>query len=306
MLNHHGVTWNWSISPAPSYISNPNIRNPKVVLGTPGSYSVTLSVTKDGQTYTRTLPAMVEATTCPSVSDCTNPADVPKTGWLSNVDCQEPGAPGSAAIDGDPNTIWHSRWSVTPGFYPHFFEVDMGSRYSVHKFIYLPRPSGENGRIKKFELYIGDDYEDYGPAVATGDWENSAAPQTVTLKNTKSGRYWKLVALSEVNGNRWASAAEFSITGCNDNMAGSDIAALDTRVKAYPVPTSGAVSLDVPANMEYSYTILSALGKQVGHGQVNAGSAGQMINFGSFEAGVYLVRIIDKAGALYWVKVVKN
>ncbi|MCX6227481.1 MAG: discoidin domain-containing protein [Bacteroidia bacterium] len=306
MLNHQGVTWNWSISPAPAFISDPNIRNPKVVLGTPGSYSVTLTITKDGQTYSRILPGMVDATTCPSVGDCTNPAEVSKTGWLSNVDSQEPGAAGSMAIDGDPNTIWHTRWSSNPNSYPHEFQVDMGSRYSVHKFIYLPWASGENGRIKKYELYISDDYEDYGLPVATGEWENTSAPQTVTLKNTKSGRYWRLVALSEVNGNIWASAAEFSIVGCNGNTSGSEIPALDNRVNAYPVPTNGLVRLDVPADTEYTYTILSALGKLIGHGQIRQESAGQTINLSNYESGVYLIRLIDKSGVCYWVKVVKN
>jgi len=306
MLNHQGVTWNWSITPSPAYLSNPNIRNPKVVLGSPGSYEVTLTVTKDGQTYSRTIPGMVDATTCPSVGDCTNPADVPKTGWQSNASSQEPGAAGSMAIDGDPNTIWHSRWSTNPPSYPHTFEVDMGSKYSVHKFIYLPRPSGENGRIKKYELFVSDDYNDYGPPVATGEWENSAAPQTVTLKNTKSGQYWKLIALSEVNGNIWASAAEFTIVGCNGNTSGSEIPALDNQVSAYPVPTNGMVYLDVPADTNYTYTILSALGKQVGKGEINTGSAGQRINLGNFISGVYLVRLIDSGGVSYWVKVVKN
>ncbi len=245
MLNHQGVTWNWSISPSPAYLSDPGIRNPKVVLGT-------------------------------------------------------------MAFDGDPSTIWHTRWSSNPTSYPHEFQVDMGSRYSVHKFIYLPRQEGVNGRIKKYELYISDDYDDYGLQVATGEWGNTFAPQTVTLKNTKSGRYWKLLALSEVNGGIWASAAEFSTVGCNGNTSGSEISALDTQVSAYPVPTNGLVRLDVPANMEYTYTILSALGKQVGQGEINAGSSGQQINLGNCESGVYLVRLIDKGGVCYWVKVVKN
>jgi hypothetical protein len=249
---------------------------------------------------------MVDATTCPSVGDCTNPAEVSKTGWLSNVDSQESGASGSMAIDGNPNTIWHTRWSTNPNSYPHVFQVDMGSRYSVHKFIYLPRQEGVNGRIKQYELYISDDYDDYGLPVATGEWENTAAPQTVILKNTKSGRFWKLVALSEVNGNIWASAAEFSIVGCNGNTSDSEIPALDSRVNAYPVPTNGMVRVDLPSDKEYIYTILSALGKQVGQGVINTGSAGQMIDLGSYKSGVYLVRLIDKGGVSYWVKVVKN
>ena len=306
MLNHQGVTWMWSISPAPAFISNPDIRNPKVVLGTTGSYSVTLTVTKDGQTYTRTIPGMVDATTCPSVSDCTNPAEVSKTGWQSSVDSHETGAPGSMAIDGDPSTLWHTRWSTSPTSYPHEFQVDMGSRYSVHKFIYLPRQEGENGRIKKFELYISDDYENYGDAVAKGEWENTAAPQTVTLKTTKSGQYWKLVALSEVNDNIWASAAEFTIVGCNGNTEGADVPFTDSKVKAFPVPTNGWVRLDVPANQEYTCTILSVQGKLIDRTQIKTDSAGQMINLENYESGVYLIRLLDQTGVSYWVKVVKN
>ncbi len=306
MLNHQGVTWNWSISPSPAYISDPNIRNPQVVLGTPGSYDVTLTVTKNGQTYTRTIPGMVNATTCPSVGDCTNPAEVSKAGWLSNVDSQEAGATGAMGIDGDPNTIWHSRWSSNPTVYPHTFEVDMGSRYSVHKFIYLPRPTGENGRIKKYELYISDDYENYGPAVATGEWENSSAPQTVTLKNTKSGQYWKLIALSEVNGNIWASAAEFSIVGCNGDVSGSEIPVLNNRVSAYPVPTNGLVNLDVPADQAYTYSVLSTQGKLMRQGKAGMGSTSQAVDLTDFKSGIYLIRLIDKEGVTYWVKVVKN
>jgi len=306
MINQEGVTWNWTITPAPAYISSPDIRNPKVVLGTPGTYDVTLTITKGGQTFSKTITGMVTATTCPSVSDCTNPAEVPKAGWLSNVDSQESGSPGSNAIDGNPATIWHTRWSTNPTSYPHKFEVDMGSKYSVHQFIYLPRQEGVNGRIKQFELYVSDDYDNYGPPVATGEWENSAAPKTVKLAQTKSGQYWKLVALSEVNGGIWASAAEFSIVGCNGNTSGSEVPALDTRINAYPVPTNGLVRVDVPADKDYTYTTLSTQGQVIGHGEFSTGSKGQLIDLGACKSGIYFIRLVDTAGVCYWVKVVKN
>ncbi len=48
MLNHTNATWTWSFSPAPAFISNINARNPKVVFGSGGLKSFTLTV-NDGQ-----------------------------------------------------------------------------------------------------------------------------------------------------------------------------------------------------------------------------------------------------------------
>ena len=81
ILNHEGASWHWEIVPEPEYISDPDIRNPKVVLGEPGTYSVTFTVVTDGVTHTRDLPGMITATTCPSIEDCSNPAEVPNEMW---------------------------------------------------------------------------------------------------------------------------------------------------------------------------------------------------------------------------------
>ncbi len=50
------ATYQWSLSPAPQWISNANIRNPKVVLGnTAGAYSATLTVTDANGVTSRTV-----------------------------------------------------------------------------------------------------------------------------------------------------------------------------------------------------------------------------------------------------------
>jgi len=60
-LDHTNATWQWSISPCPDYISSNTVRNPKVVFGEEGSYSVTLTVTDNlGNTSTKTKDQMVE------------------------------------------------------------------------------------------------------------------------------------------------------------------------------------------------------------------------------------------------------
>lgn len=59
VLNHSGASWNWTF-PGATYISATNIRNPKVVYGTPGSYSVTLNITDgNGNSSSKTINNMV-------------------------------------------------------------------------------------------------------------------------------------------------------------------------------------------------------------------------------------------------------
>ncbi len=64
MLNHSGAQWHWDIHPAPLFLSSPDVRNPKMLAGENGQYSVTLTVSKDGETYTRTMQDLFEVKDC--------------------------------------------------------------------------------------------------------------------------------------------------------------------------------------------------------------------------------------------------
>ncbi|MFD1616282.1 discoidin domain-containing protein [Gelatiniphilus marinus] len=226
ILNHSGASWKWEITPAPAYISDANIRNPEVVLGSPGSYTVKLTVTQNGVDYVKEIPNMVTTTTCPSILDCSNPAELPKNEWsLIYVDSEETNNPGLAtmAFDGDDSTIWHTRWSTGTDPYPHEIQIDLGNSYSISEFKYTPRPSGQNGRIKDYELYFSFDSTNWGEVAHSGTFENTGSRQTVTFNAPIKGRYMRLVALSEVNDGAWTSAAELTLIGCvNDNCPGVD------------------------------------------------------------------------------------
>jgi PKD repeat protein/photosystem II stability/assembly factor-like uncharacterized protein len=308
IINHEGVSWHWEITPTPAYISDANIRNPEVVLGSPGSYTVAFTVTKNGQTYSKTIENMVTTTTCPSIEDCTNPAELPKSQWsLIYVDSEELNYPGLATMsfDGDPETIWHTRWSTGDDPYPHEIQVDLGGLYKIYEFSYLNRQDGENGRIKAYELYISEDNVDWGEPVVTGEFVNTAAPQTLEFPEGVVGQYWRLVGLSEVNGNPWASAAEFTMVGCTDIAFGIGPVNEIESLHAFPVPTNGIVTISVPEGQNIHYTVISSVGLVINYGAIEPFSNAFAIDLSKEKSGLYIVWFVDEAGTSYFARIVK-
>ena len=94
----------------------------------------------------------------------------------------------------------------------------MVSTYMVTAFTYNGRTDGnQNGMIKAYEVYLSLDGKEWGSPVAKGEFKNTTAMQVATLKTPTLGRYLKLVALSEINGNKWTSAAEIGIRAASNN-----------------------------------------------------------------------------------------
>jgi len=61
ILTHDDVDWEWSFSPSPTFVDDPNKRNPKVVFGASGNYDVTLTVTdENGNVSTKILSDMIK------------------------------------------------------------------------------------------------------------------------------------------------------------------------------------------------------------------------------------------------------
>ena len=88
----------------------------------------------------------------------------------------------------------------------------MARIYRITACTYLARQDGNsNGMVKAYEFYLSTDGKTWGQPVATGDFKNTTALQTAKLKAPTAGRYLKMVAKSEINGNAWTSAAEIGI-----------------------------------------------------------------------------------------------
>jgi hypothetical protein len=119
--------------------------------------------------------------------------------------------PASNAIDGDPATFWHTRWQPAPDPLPHSLILDLGKDMTVMGLAYLPRQDSSAGRIKQYRFYVAESPEAMGPPVAEGEFPDGNALQTVMFATPARGRYVKLEALSEVNGQAVTSVADIDL-----------------------------------------------------------------------------------------------
>jgi len=117
------------------------------------------------------------------------------------------------AIDGLSDTFWVTEWYQSEPTCPHEIVIDLGDLYVVGGFQYLTRQDGGiNGTVAEYSIYISKDGILWGEAVATGTFAGDTTEKEVTFAG-KSGRYVRFVAMSEVNGNPWSSAAEINVLG---------------------------------------------------------------------------------------------
>lgn len=306
LLNHAGTTWNWEISPAPSYISNPNIRNPKIFIDQFGKYTVTMKVTQNGTVYTKVMTDFFEKKSCPAI-DCSAKAELPRKFFrLISADSFESGNEPANAFDGNLATIWHTSWTK-PKAFPHEIQIDLGQEYNVSQFTYTGRQSGTNGMVKNYTLYISNDKVNWGTAAKTGVLINTIQPQTVTFTE-KLGRYARFVATSEVNNYNYTSAAEISFLGCSVNTATNDIVSDERNVKSFPIPAKSNLRISLPftSGSTLNYAIYSSNGQQIESKKMNSNGNELTIDVINFKAGSYFVNITDNNGVTYRAKFIKQ
>src|SRR3989442_1455261 len=133
-----------------------------------------------------------------------------------SVDSQELiGENGAAtnALDGKPTTLWVTEWAQRTAPLPHTLVLDLGGQYQVDGFRYLPRQDGSlNGTIAGYQFYVSPDGTTWSTAAAAGTLAANTSEKTVRF-TAKTGRYVRLVAVSEINGQPWTSAAELNVFG---------------------------------------------------------------------------------------------
>ena len=135
------------------------------------------------------------------------------------ADSEHPGLEAFRAMDGNPATIWHAIWwSGVATRLPHEIVVDLGKSYEITGFTHLTRPAAcKNGNIKDYEVYLSDKPEAKKPLakgtpVAKGTFENEVGESVVKFDAPVKGRYFRLRALSNINGQpTWSGIGELTL-----------------------------------------------------------------------------------------------
>jgi len=114
-------------------------------------------------------------------------------------------------VDGNPNTYWHTMWSVTVANYPHWVDFDCGTTKMLKGFVYLPRQDSSNGNIKEYSIQVSNDGKTWGDPICQGTFANDKKEKKILFSQPVKARYLRFNALSSQDGQDFATGAEFSI-----------------------------------------------------------------------------------------------
>lgn len=144
--------------------------------------------------------------------------DIAKAKWkIFAVSSQNPGSGAGAekAIDGDPSTLWHSKWSGGTDPLPHSIAIDFGEPLDLKGFTYLPRAGGvKGGTLDQFRVELSRDGKRWVKA-AEGRFdniENNPTRREIHFEKSAVGvRYLRFTGIHSIEGKPHSSAAEIGV-----------------------------------------------------------------------------------------------
>ena len=144
--------------------------------------------------------------------------DMAKAKWeIHHVSSQNPssGEGAEKAIDGDPATLWHSKWSGGEDPMPHSITIDFGEDLDLLGVTYLPRAGGvKGGTLDRFKVELSRDGKKWVKA-AEGRFdniENDPTEREIRFEKSAAGvRYLRFTGVHSIEGKSHSSAAEIGV-----------------------------------------------------------------------------------------------
>ncbi|MGL5959254.1 MAG: alpha-L-fucosidase [Bacteroidales bacterium] len=140
-----------------------------------------------------------------------------KSEWkVIDFSVELPNFPASNAIDGNENTMWHTPWGERVKAHPHYITVDCGKIERIKGFVFYPRHDMISGTPMHYEFYVSTDAKNWTKVPIKGEFsniKNSPVKQSINFNRTYTMRYFKFVALDEVEHKAWTAVPEIDVIG---------------------------------------------------------------------------------------------
>lgn len=122
---------------------------------------------------------------------------------------------GSLAIDGNPSTFWHSRWSPAAP-HPHLLEIDLGREHQVGGLTYLPRQDKAvpDGMVEAGTVSLSLDGKSWShpQAFLLGNLVNDPSQRTILFEpKSIRARFLRFTSTAGAAGKPYAAAAEIGV-----------------------------------------------------------------------------------------------
>lgn len=144
--------------------------------------------------------------------------DLAKAKWTIHAVSSENAGSGEGAdkaIDGNPNTLWHSKWSGGTDPFPHSITIDFGEEIETLKgFSYLPRKGNLAGTLDQYRVELSRDGEQWVKASEgrMDNIKNDPTQRDILFERSYPGvRYLRFTGLRSVTGDDFSSAAEIGV-----------------------------------------------------------------------------------------------
>ena len=115
--------------------------------------------------------------------------------------------PPELAVDGDPNTFWHTDWTAGDTL-PAHFDLDLGQVKLLRGFNYTPRQDMARGRIERYTVEVSLDGKTWLSWQKEATFPNTTTQQAIRFPKPVQARYLRLTALSDYGQVHQAAIAE--------------------------------------------------------------------------------------------------
>ena len=160
--------------------------------------------------------------------------DVPRTEMTATAGSVQPNdGEAHLAIDGNPKTLWHTKWGESCSDENAWLELKLNQPTEINALRYLPRPEGVNGTIKTYKIQVKENEADPWKDVASGTWSTSAGWKLATF-DAVTAQYVRLIGVETLSDSKtkFVSAAEVRVCKPVDLSQG---ATMSLQQSSYPM-----------------------------------------------------------------------